>query len=118
VASNGLVPFFALLIRFFPKSFFCKIYFLPDQYDQGDQGPTLLFFKYFRRKILRKMAFFAQNKAKLCKNLIITLVYEKNAIFFAEKWQKSQKIVIITSTPGANPTTSEYTTKMSALIGL
>jgi hypothetical protein len=42
------------------------------------------------------MAFLTQNKAKLCKILIITLVFEKNAIFFAEK---SQKIVIITSTP-------------------
>jgi hypothetical protein len=28
------------------------------------------------------------------------LVFEKNAIFFAENCQKSQKIVIITSTPG------------------
>jgi hypothetical protein len=27
------------------------------------------------------------------------LVFEDNAIFFAENWQKSQKIVIITSTP-------------------
>jgi hypothetical protein len=41
---------------------------------------------------------------KLCtaifgKNLIITLAFEKNANFFAENWQKSQKIVIITSTP-------------------
>jgi hypothetical protein len=43
------------------------------------------------------MAFFAQNKAKLCKNWIITLVFDKNANFFAENWQKSQKIVIITS---------------------
>jgi hypothetical protein len=32
--------------------------------------------------------------------LIITFVLEKNAIFFAENWQKSQEIVIITSTPG------------------
>jgi hypothetical protein len=31
---------------------------------------------------------------------LITLVFEKNANFFAEKWQKSQKIVIITSTTG------------------
>jgi hypothetical protein len=31
--------------------------------------------------------------------VIITLVFEKNANFFAENWQKSQKIVIITSTP-------------------
>jgi hypothetical protein len=39
------------------------------------------------------------DKAKLCKILIITLVFEKNANFFAEICQKSQKIVIITSTP-------------------
>jgi hypothetical protein len=44
--------------------------------------------------------FFTQNKAKLCKKLIITLVFEKNSNFFAENCQKSQKIVTITSTPG------------------
>jgi hypothetical protein len=55
------------------------------------------------------MAFLTQNKAKICKILIITLVFEKNANFFAENWQKSQKIVIITSTPGghSNPQTFE-----------
>jgi hypothetical protein len=36
----------------------------------------------------------------LCKNLIIALVFEKNANFFAENCWKLQKIVIITSTPG------------------
>jgi hypothetical protein len=55
------------------------------------------------------LAFLTQNKAKLCKILIITLVFEKNANFFAENWQKSLKIVIITSTPGANPTIFEFT---------
>jgi hypothetical protein len=45
------------------------------------------------------LAFFAQTTASFCKKLIITLVFEKNAIFFAENWQKSQKNVIITSTP-------------------
>jgi hypothetical protein len=45
------------------------------------------------------MAYLTQNKAKICKILIITLVIEKNANFFAKNWQKSQKIVIITSTP-------------------
>jgi hypothetical protein len=34
-------------------------------------------------------------------NMIITLVFEKNANFFAENGQKSQKIVIITSTPAS-----------------
>jgi hypothetical protein len=47
----------------------------------------------------KKLAFLTQNKAKLCNILIITLVFEKNANFFAENWQKSQKNVIITSTP-------------------
>jgi hypothetical protein len=49
------------------------------------------------------LAFLTQNKAKLCKNLIITLVFEKNANFFAENRQKSQKIVFITSVPDFGP---------------
>jgi hypothetical protein len=36
--------------------------------------------------------FLTQNKAKLCKNLIVALFREKNANFFAENWQKSHKI--------------------------
>jgi hypothetical protein len=46
------------------------------------------------------LAFLTQNKAKFGKMLIITLVFEKNANFFAQNCQKSQKIVIITSAPG------------------
>jgi hypothetical protein len=52
--------------------------------------------KNFAKISAKKLAFLTQNKAKLCKSLIITLVFEKNANFFAEKCQKSQKIVIIT----------------------
>jgi hypothetical protein len=37
--------------------------------------------------------------------MIITLVFEKNANFFAENCRKSQKIVIITSTPGPRQST-------------
>jgi hypothetical protein len=48
---------------------------------QGDQGPMLRFLKYFRRKKMEKMALLTQNKAKLYKILIVTLVFEKNAIF-------------------------------------
>jgi hypothetical protein len=48
----------------------------------------------------KKLAFLTQNKDKKCKNLIITLVFEKNANFVGEKWQKSQKILISTSTRG------------------
>jgi hypothetical protein len=55
--------------------------------------------KIFSPKILAKiLSFFAQTAATFCKNLIITLVFEKNANFFPENWQKSQKIVSITST--------------------
>jgi hypothetical protein len=56
---------------------------------------------FLPKKIAKKLAFLTQNKAKLCKILIITSVFEKNANFIAENWQKSQKIVIITSTPGS-----------------
>jgi hypothetical protein len=59
---------------------------------QGDQGPMLLFFNIFAEKFSEKM-FLTQNKGKLCKILIITLVFEKNANFFTENCRKSQKIV-------------------------
>jgi hypothetical protein len=58
------------------------------------------FVNIFAEKFSKKLAFLTQNKAKICKILIITLVFEKNANFFAENSQKSQKIVIITSIPG------------------
>jgi hypothetical protein len=60
----------------------------------------MIFKNIFGEKFSEKTSFFTQNKAKLCKNLIITLVFEKNASFFRRKLAKSQKIVIITSTPG------------------
>jgi hypothetical protein len=48
-----------------------------------------MIFKIFSPKNFAKtQAFFPENKAKLCKNRIITLVFEKNANFFAENWQK------------------------------
>jgi hypothetical protein len=54
-----------------------------------------MIFKIFLPKIIaKKLAFLTQNKAKICKILIITLDFEKNANFFAENWQKSQKINI------------------------
>jgi hypothetical protein len=56
-------------------------------------GRCYEFLDIFAEKSGKKLAFLAQNKAKLFKNLIITLVFEKNAVF-------SPKIVIITSVPG------------------
>jgi hypothetical protein len=55
------------------------------------------FLKYLRPKNLAKiLSFFAQTSASYFKNLIITLVFEKNANIWG---QKSQKIVTIASTP-------------------
>jgi hypothetical protein len=63
-------------------------------------GTDVMIRKTFSPKNFAKiLAFFAQT-ATFCKNLITTLVSEKNANFFAENWRKSQKIVIITSAPG------------------
>jgi hypothetical protein len=59
-----------------------------------------MIFKIFSpKKSAKKLAFLTRNKAKLCKILIITLAFDKNANFFAVNCQKSQKIVIITSVP-------------------
>jgi hypothetical protein len=59
-----------------------------------------MIFKIFSPKSLAKiLAFIAKTNTSFCKNLIITLVFEKNANIFAENCQKSQKIEIITSTP-------------------
>jgi hypothetical protein len=58
-----------------------------------------MIFQIFSPNIWQKIVFFTQNKAKLCKKLIITSVFEKNANFFAENWQKLPKLAIITLTP-------------------
>jgi hypothetical protein len=44
-------------------------------------GPMLWFLKYFLQKIAQKLAFLTQKKTKSCRNLIITLDFEKNANF-------------------------------------
>jgi hypothetical protein len=56
----------------------------------GDRpGTDVMILKIFLPKIsAKKMAFLTQNKAKICEILIITLVFEKNANFFAENCQK------------------------------
>jgi hypothetical protein len=65
---------------------------------QGDQISVndVMILKIFSPK---NGGFFCSNYREFCKNFIVTLVFEKNASFFAEKWQKSQKIVSKTSTP-------------------
>jgi hypothetical protein len=58
-------------------------------------GTDVIIFKIFSPKNAAKnLAFLTQNKTKLgMQNLIITLVFEKNANFLAENCRKSQKIV-------------------------
>jgi hypothetical protein len=46
-------------------------------------------FKIFSPK---KLAFFAQNKAKLCKTLFITLIFEKNANFLPKIGKNRRKL--------------------------
>jgi hypothetical protein len=50
------------------------------------------------------MASFAPTTARFYKNVIITLVFEKKVNVFTENWQRSQKIVIVTLTPGRKRT--------------
>jgi hypothetical protein len=56
--------------------------------------------RFSQKNLAKKSAFFTHSKGNFAKKVIITLVFEKNANFFAENWEKSQKIVIITSVPG------------------
>jgi hypothetical protein len=42
------------------------------------------FLNIFAEKFSEKIGVLTQNKAKLCKSLTITLVFEKNSNFFAE----------------------------------
>jgi hypothetical protein len=56
------------------------------------QGPMLWFKKYFRRKNCEKLAFLTRNKAILCKILIITLVFEKTAIFSLKIGKNRRKL--------------------------
>jgi hypothetical protein len=59
---------------------------------QSRPGVDFMILKYFRRKNPRKNWRFLFKKAKLCKNLIMTLVFEKNANLFAENCQNRSKL--------------------------
>jgi hypothetical protein len=53
------------------------------------------------KNLAKNWRFLLKTKLTFEKYFIITLVFKKNANFFAENWEKSQEIVIITSTPDA-----------------
>jgi hypothetical protein len=58
---------------------FCKIKFEQEIKQRLRTGTNAVIFEIVTtKKSAKKMAFLTQNKAKLCKNLIITLVFEKN----------------------------------------
>jgi hypothetical protein len=57
------------------------------------------FFTFVAKKMAKNWRFLLKTKLNYAKKLIITLVFEKKANFFKENCRKSQKIVIITSTP-------------------
>jgi hypothetical protein len=64
-------------------------------------GTDVMILKIFSPKNWRNFFYVFRLRTKLnYEKMIITLVFEKNAKFFAENWRKSHKIVIITSTPG------------------
>jgi hypothetical protein len=60
---------------------------------------------------------FCLNYTKFLHKFDHNIVFFEKRQFFAENWQKSQKIVIITSTPGASPTTWIYSNNASVVVG-
>jgi hypothetical protein len=81
----------------------CNVYYGNPDVDiltVGHLGPMLWFFKYFRRKFRQKNWRFWL-KTKLNYPIFYhNIGFWEKRHFFAENCQKSQKIVIITSTPG------------------
>jgi hypothetical protein len=47
---------------------------------------------YLPKNSAKKLAFLTQNKAKLCKILIIALIFEKNAIFLPKIVKNRRKL--------------------------
>jgi hypothetical protein len=67
----------------------------------NNQVPMLLFLKNFRRKICRKYWHLLLKQLLLFAKIDHNFGFlRKNYIFSPKNWRKSQKIVIITSTPG------------------
>jgi hypothetical protein len=58
-----------------------------------DPGTDVMIFKIFSPKnSAKKLAFLTQNKAKLCKNLIITLVLRKTPTFSPKMIKNRRKL--------------------------
>jgi hypothetical protein len=76
-----------IVLRSLSPGSFIKTYV--QEFSSGCPETDVMILKIFSPKIsAKKLAFLTQNKAKLCKSLIITLVFEKNANFFRQKLSK------------------------------
>jgi hypothetical protein len=63
------------------------------------QGPMLWFLKYFRKKISKNIGVFWLKLLQVFEKNDHKIGFWEKRQFFAENWQKWQKIGIITSTP-------------------
>jgi hypothetical protein len=79
-------------------------------------GADVMILKIFSPKhFAKKLAFLIQNKAKMMGKIDRNIGFCEKRHFFAENSRKSQKIVIVTSTPVADPTNFEFTNTTPAL---
>jgi hypothetical protein len=69
------------------RTFLAKSTFLEPAWDRCYDFKNI-----FAKKSAKKLAFLSQNKAKLCKKIIITLVFEKNAIFSPKIVENRRKL--------------------------
>jgi hypothetical protein len=74
---------------------FCHATFFTAAFCRASLHRCTDFLNIFAEKFGEKIGVFLHKTKQNLKKLIITLVFEKNANFFAEDWQKTQKIVII-----------------------
>jgi hypothetical protein len=99
ILHDTLACFSTLILSLRPSSFVGDVLFrrvVDVAANESSWDRCYDFKNIFAEKNAKKLAFLTQNKAKLCKILIITFFLN----FFAENCQKLQKIVIIASTPG------------------
>jgi hypothetical protein len=93
---------FSLMTVFLPPTAMLPrvIAFVIEKHYFGLQSPILVvswdriyyFLNIFAIKFIKKLAFLTQNKAKICKILIITLVFEKNANFLPKIVKNCRKL--------------------------
>jgi hypothetical protein len=90
---SGGARYFVRNLNSYSNEFFCQENVQENRYIHTQPGTDVMIFKIFSLKhFAKKLAFFAQNKAKLCKNWIITLVFEKNTNFLPKIGKNRRKL--------------------------